>query len=82
MGFTPQQVDDMSMWQFFAALNGYIDANTPRQANKLTEFEIEDIFDSGWLESGMAAGTLRTQTYWLDGDRLVPWRVVEFSTDT
>lgn len=80
MGFTPQQVDDMSMWQFFAALNGYIDANTPKQGNKLTDAEADDLFD--WIERDAVAGVLSTMTYWLDGDRLVPWRVVEFSTDT
>ena len=27
MGFTPQQVGDMSMWQFMAAADGYAKAN-------------------------------------------------------
>lgn len=76
MGFTPQQVDDMSMWQFFAALNGYIEANTPKQANKLTDAEADDLFD--WIERDAVADTLSTMTYWLEGDRLVPWRVVQW----
>lgn len=80
MGFTPQQIDQMSMWQFFAALNGYIAANTPKDSNKLTESEADDLFD--WIERDVAAGTRSTMTYWLDGDKLVPWRVVEFSVDT
>lgn len=28
MGFTPVQVDEMSMWEFDAALQGYIEANS------------------------------------------------------
>lgn len=76
MGFTPQQVNDMSMWQFFAALNGYIAANTPKGSEKLSEKEADDLF--AWIERDVVSGTLTTQTYWLDGDKLVPWRVVEF----
>jgi hypothetical protein len=77
MGFTPQQVNDMSMWQFFAALNGYIEANKPKGSEKLSESEKDYLFSR--LDVGdVVAGTLRTQTYWLDGDKLVPWRVVEF----
>mgnify|MGYP003652575765 CR=1 FL=1 len=80
MGFTPQQVNDMSMWQFFAVLNGYIAANTPKGSEKLSEKEADDLF--AWIERDLVSGTLRTQTYWLDGDKLVPWRVVEFSSET
>ena len=76
MGFTPQQIDDMSMWQFFAALNGYIAANSPKDGNKLTDAEADDLFD--WIERDVVVGARSTMTYWLDGDRLVPWRVVEF----
>lgn len=76
MGFTPRDVDDMSMWQFFAALNGYIEANTPKQGNKLSDAEAGDLFD--WIERDAVAGVLSTMTYWLDGDRLVPWRVVQW----
>jgi hypothetical protein len=28
MGFTPQQVDQMSMWQFMAALEGWVKSNS------------------------------------------------------
>lgn len=81
MGFTPQQVDDMSMWQFFAALNGYIAANSPKEGNKLTESEADDLF--AWIERDSVPGKLRTQTYWIDEDtgELVPWRVVEFTPE-
>jgi len=29
LGYTPQEVDGMSLWQFQAAVNGYIEANSP-----------------------------------------------------
>lgn len=28
MGFTPRQVDQMSMWEFLACLDGYAEANS------------------------------------------------------
>lgn len=79
MGFTPQQVNAMSMWQFFAAMNGYVAANSPRDAGKLTEAEADDLFD--WIERGMGRGVRSTMTYWIDGDRLVPWRRVQFDVN-
>lgn len=30
MGFSPREVDAMSLWQFFAAADGFIAANTPK----------------------------------------------------
>lgn len=77
MGFTPQQVNDMSMWQYFAALNGYIEANTPKDGNKLTASQADDLFD--WIDQGESGLVqLSTQTYWLDGEHLVPAGVVTF----
>ena len=37
MGFTPAQVDEMSMWEFDAALQGYIEANSTE--DQLTDEE-------------------------------------------
>ena len=34
MGFTPQQVDAMSMWQFMAATNGYAKSNGAEDKEK------------------------------------------------
>ena len=80
MGLTPQQVNDMSMWQYFAALHGYIDANTPKDGNKLTDSQADELFD--WIEQGESSAVeLSTQTYWLDGLHLVPAGVVTFTTD-
>lgn len=78
MGFAPQQVDRMSMWQFFAALNGWAAAHSP-QRNKLSETEASELFD--WISGPGAARTLTTQTWWLDGDRLVRNRLVTFTVE-
>ncbi len=46
MGFTPQQVNLMSMWQFMAAVDGYVEANTADDGS-LTTKEIDELWD--WL---------------------------------
>jgi hypothetical protein len=46
MGFTPQQVNEMSMWQFMAAVDGYVEANTADDRS-LTTKEIDELWD--WL---------------------------------
>lgn len=78
MGFTPQQVNEMSMWQYFAALHGYIEANSPKEANKLSESEAEDLFD--WIDQASSGPrVLSTQTYDWDEGRPVPLGVVTFA---
>lgn len=80
MGFTPQQVNDMSMWQFFAALNGFIEANSPKEGNKLTESEADDLFE--WIErDGGGPRILSTQTYWWDERGPIPAGVVAFTVN-
>ncbi len=80
MGFTPQQVNDMSMWQWFAALNGYIAAHTSKGGDKLTEAEAEDLF--AWIEADSGGPrTLSTQTWWWDADGPAPAGVVTFTVD-
>ena len=49
MGFTPQQVGRMSVWQYLAALDGYVAANNPDAAKSLTDEEADELFE--WLES-------------------------------
>ena len=44
MGFTPQQVDEMSMWQFQSAAEGFTRANDPNAAKELTAAETEDLW--------------------------------------
>ncbi len=49
MGFTPQQVNDMSMWQFNAALEGYVEANSADDgAGKLSEKEADELWE--WMQ--------------------------------
>lgn len=82
MGWTVHDVKAASVWEFFSAFNGYMDANTPRQPGKLPEDDKELIWREiqkrmAQLESRSA--TLSTQTYVLDGLHLVPAGVVTFS---
>ncbi len=45
MGFTPQDVDAMSMWQFMAALDGYSKAHDPKAKGKLNDAERDDLWE-------------------------------------
>lgn len=45
IGFTPQQVNEMSVWQFVAAVDGYVEANTPDDDRSLTVTEIDELWD-------------------------------------
>jgi len=40
----------MSMWQYMAALDGYIKANTPDEPGKLSESEKDELWD--WVKAG------------------------------
>jgi hypothetical protein len=65
MGFTPQQINEMSIWQFYAALNGYIDHNTPKDTGKLSQDELEDLAD--WIYEGIDMSQhLKTKVYLWD----------------
>lgn len=78
MGFTPQQVNQMSLWQWFAALNGYIAANSPRDGSKLTESEADDLF--AWIEQDAGGSrVLSTQTWWWEGEWPEPAGRVTFT---
>lgn len=48
MGFTPQQVGDMSTWQFMAALEGFAKANDPDAAKELSPAEADDLWQ--WMQ--------------------------------
>ena len=66
----------MSVWQFNAALNGYVRAHSPGE-NKLSESEKDTLFD--WIDAANSnALTLTTITYDWDGERLVPSRRITF----
>ncbi len=44
MGFSPREVDQMSMWQFMAAAEGYTKANTPDDDKSLSKTEQDDLW--------------------------------------
>lgn len=48
MGFSPQQVQRMSMWQYFAAMDGFMKANDPNAGKKLSEQEADELW--GWID--------------------------------
>ncbi len=48
MGFTPQQINDMSIWQYASALEGYIAANSTEDAG-LSDKETDELWD--WLQA-------------------------------
>lgn len=43
MGFTPQQIDAMSLWQFQSAVNGYADAHDPDGDKGLDQEELNEL---------------------------------------
>ncbi len=47
MGFSPQQVRAMSVWQFSAAWEGFVAANSPED-HGLSEKEADDLWS--WIE--------------------------------
>lgn len=50
------------MWQYYAALNGFIEQNTPKGKEKLSDSEIDELSD--WLDSALdQIGELTTPVY-------------------
>lgn len=50
MGISKADRDDMSLWEFDTAIDGYIQANTKEEdAKALSDAEFEDI--SSWLDT-------------------------------
>lgn len=48
IGYTPQEIDRMSIWQYMAAVEGYAEANSSDKAdNKLSEAEKNDLAE--WM---------------------------------
>ncbi|MGR9420665.1 hypothetical protein [Rhizobium leguminosarum] len=47
LGFTPQDVKSMSMWEFMAALEGYVKANSADDG-KLSSAEVDDVWT--WMQ--------------------------------
>jgi hypothetical protein len=44
LGYTPQQVQAMSVWQFMAALDGYAKAHDPEAGKALSNTEKDDLW--------------------------------------
>ncbi|WP_193336165.1 hypothetical protein [Devosia beringensis] len=78
MGWTVHDVKQASVWEFFSAFNGYVDANTPKQGNKLSEDDKDRIWERMQELDAPSPTSLSTQTYQLNGARLVPAGVVTF----
>lgn len=49
MGMSPQQVLALSIFEYLAALDSFIEMNDPDGDKKLTEAEKDDLFD--WLQT-------------------------------
>lgn len=77
MGWTVHEVKQASVWEFFSAWHGYLDANTPKKKGVQTGEEADALLDQ-LMAAEARRGTLSTQTYWLDGGRLVPAGIVTF----
>lgn len=78
MGWDVHAVKRSSVWEFFSAWQGYVDANTPKQSGKLSEDDKDRIWERMQELERPSSATLSTQTYTLDGLRLVPAGVVTF----
>ena len=56
MGFSPVEVDRMSVFQFMAALDGYAQAHSPEDDKSLSGDEADDVW--AWMqEKGPISGT-------------------------
>lgn len=44
MGYSPQQVNEMSMWQYLSAVDGYVKGNDPDAAKELSAQEVDDLW--------------------------------------
>jgi hypothetical protein len=48
MGFPPSAAREMSMWQYMAALDGWISANSVDGDKQISAEEADDLW--GWIE--------------------------------
>ncbi len=47
LGFTPRDIKEMSMWEFMAALEGYVKANSADDG-KMSSAEVDDVWK--WMQ--------------------------------
>lgn len=72
----------MSIWQWQAAISGYMAAHAPKKDGGLTDSERDALFDWTVRDQPKAVSTLTTMTYRLTDDgRLEPAGVVTFTLD-
>lgn len=45
MGFDPEQIGRLSMWQYRAAFEGYVKANTPEDDGTLTKADEDALWE-------------------------------------
>lgn len=45
MGFTPQQAGAMSVWQYMATIDGFLDANSSEENKGLSSTERDELWD-------------------------------------
>lgn len=77
MGFTPQEVDRMSVWQYAAAVNGFNRVNAADGGNKLTDAEKAEL--SEWILSvPTVPRRLSNIVYSWDGVSFAPVKTVSF----
>lgn len=50
MGYSPQEIRAMSIFQYLAALDGFIKANSSDDENVLSDKEKDELWE--WLEEG------------------------------
>jgi len=48
MGFTPQEIDRMSIWQYAATIDGFNAAHDPDAGKALSEAERDDLWE--WMQ--------------------------------
>lgn len=74
MGWTAREVDETSMWKFWAAWLGYIRANSAPETGKLSEAQKDDLWAD--IEAyDTPTGPLFTETYLWDGEFVAQGRV-------
>ena len=49
IGFTPQEVNEMTMWQFMAAVDGYVTANSSEDNKGMSKKEQDDVWR--WMQT-------------------------------
>lgn len=76
MGWSATDVRASSVWEFWAAWNGYVAAHTSKDGPKLTEDQKVDLFD--WISADSGPLLNSTMTYGWDGYRVHSRQVVRW----